>query len=136
MVSIKIATNLDLINSILAITISKGIKNPPSLYVENGEFRVYDKNNNLIPSFTETIQFTYDPDILNCIMTSSSDIAGEVANYTFSFNPTNPILAGGSILITFPYFNQDSGAVKTNMISLINSNPPTLTNISVIILID
>lgn len=136
MISIKISTNLDLINSILAITIAKGIKNPPSLYVETGEFRVYDKNNNIIPAFTETIIFSYDPDILNCVITSSSDVAGEEANYTFSFNPTNPILSGGSILITFPYFNQDSGAVKTNMISLIYSNSPKLINISVIILTD
>jgi hypothetical protein len=68
-------------------------------------------------------------------MTTSSQNAGESANYTFSFTTTSPILAGGSIIINFPYFNQDSGAASNSMISLI-SGIPTLTNINVIKLID
>lgn len=120
-----------MLNAILDITILTGILNPPSTYVENGEINVYDNNNNLVPAFTETIIFTYEPNIFTCALTTSLENAGEVANYTFSFMTTSPILKGGSIMINFPYFNQDSGAPSNSLISLINVTP-TITNISVI----
>ena len=120
-----------MINSILDITILTGIVNPPSTYAENGQINVYDNKSNLIPAFIETIMFSYEPNTFTCTLTTSSENAGEMANYTFSLMTTSPILKGGSFMINFPYFNQDSGAASNSMISLI-SGTPTLTNISVI----
>jgi len=115
----------------LDITILSGIVNPPSTYVENGEIKVYDVSKNLIPSFTETILFSYIANSLKCTLTTSSQNAGQLSNYTFSIQTTNPILRGGSILINLPYFNKDSGAPSNRMISLI-SGTPVLTDINVI----
>ncbi len=120
-----------MINSILDITILTGITNPPSTYAENGEINVYDNKNILIPAFTDSIIFSYEPNTFNCALTTSSENAGEVANYTFTFSTTSPVVKGGSIMINFPYFNQDSGAASNSLTSLI-SGTPTLTNINVI----
>ena len=114
------------------ISILTGITNPPSIFTENGEINVYDNNNNLLPAFTETIIFSYEPNTFISELTTSSENSGEVANYTFSFYTATRILKGGSILIELPYFNQNSGAPNFNLISLI-STTTTLTNISVII---
>jgi len=108
-----------------------GITNPPSTYAENGEINVYDNKNILIPAFTDSIIFSYEPNTFNCALTTSSENAGEVANYTFTFSTTSPVVKGGSIMINFPYFNQDSGAASNSLTSLI-SGTPTLTNINVI----
>ncbi len=86
-----------------------------------------------MPSFTDSLMFNYEADVLTPgTISSSSNLAGDISNYTFSFTPKNPILKGGSILINLPYLNQNSGASTKDLKSLIyDKTTPTLINIQV-----
>jgi hypothetical protein len=60
-----------------------------------------------------------------------NNICGRSSSLGVIFTPSQPILKGGWIALTFPYFNANSGA--STMISLIPSTPqPTLLLVDVI----
>ena len=48
------------------------------------------------------------------MVSSSSTVCRELANYTFSFTPSDPILKGGSIRIVLTYFDMSLGQIYGN----------------------
>lgn len=106
--------------------VKSGFTNPPYSIESSENLEIYDKDNSLIAK--EIISFQYVPGILNAKITSTSDLAGEISTFTFKFDLTNPILRGGYIMIDFPYFNQNSGALAHELLSCISDSNVQLIN--------
>lgn len=69
---------------------------------------------------------------LDVSLTSNSSVSGALASLTITFTPGQPILTGGLIRLTLPYFNKNAGDTSNTNISLIpQSSAVTLINISV-----
>jgi hypothetical protein len=97
---------------VIKIQIFDGIKNPPSTYCDRFMLYIYDSLNN-VKDYNDAVQISYSPGVLNTVsITSSSNVCGAIANLTFSFTPSQPILQSGIISIKFPWFNQNAGTIN------------------------
>jgi hypothetical protein len=103
----------------LEIIIKSGFKNPPYVIESTQNLEFWDNENNLIAR--ESVIFKYNPGNLFVKITSSSNRAGEVSTFTFSFTILNQISKGGFIMINFPHFNQNSGAKEVELKSCVSS---------------
>lgn len=99
--------------------IISGLKNPSYVINSNQNLEIWDENNTLTAQ--DIIKFQFLQGIILATITSTSNLAGEVSTFTFTFQISNPILQGGYIMIYFPYFNQNSGAKDFEYLSCLSS---------------
>ncbi len=133
------STQATVSDTVINIQILDGIINPPSTFSNAFSIYIYDTANN-VKDFNNLININFTPGVLNSKelilnidvgLTSSSNISGAVAELIVTFTPGQPILKDGRIRITFPFFNDNSGAVDLYPI-ISTDTKPSLIVISVI----
>jgi len=115
------STTITVTDFIFTVSITSLITNPLSIYNDPTVVNIRDQNGNLRDSNTNLI-LTYVPAIINSLFIENiNKNPGEISDLVYKFSPVFPVPLGASIKLDFPYFNDNSGAIGNQILSVLMS---------------